>query len=90
MVRYKNKKIIKCLFLLEGDPESGNHNWIEVFDHRYVFLVFLYLISHVCFRSQEWHFIEAAPAGLHPFKIEVFKVCNIVVFRIRGDAGRSL
>lgn len=30
-----------------GDPESGNHNWIEVFDHR----------------SQEWHFIEASPAG---------------------------
>ena len=39
-------KKLKCLFLFEGDPESGNHNWIEVFDHRYVFLVF-FLHSHM-------------------------------------------
>jgi len=30
-----------------GDAGNGNHNWIEVFDHR----------------SQAWHFIEATPAG---------------------------
>ena len=54
------------------------------------FLFSYILISHVYFRSQEWHFIEAAPAGLHPSEIEVLKVCKIVVFRIRGDAGWSL
>ena len=32
----------KCLFLFEGDPESGNHNWIEVFDHRYVQVKFYF------------------------------------------------
>ena len=53
------------------------------------FLFSYILISHVYFRSQEWHFIEAAPAGLHPSEIELSN-SNIVVFRIRGDAGWSL
>ena len=30
-----------------GVSSHGNHNWVEVFDHR----------------SQQWHFIEATPAG---------------------------
>ena len=44
----KIRKKLKCLFLFEGVPESGNHNWIEVFDHRYAdisrFLTFSYLM----------------------------------------------
>ena len=30
-----------------GKTENGNHNWVEVYDHR----------------SLTWHFIEATPAG---------------------------
>jgi len=30
-----------------GEAGNGNHNWVEVYDHR----------------TQEWYFIEATPAG---------------------------